>query len=404
MPIPATTGQLRTNITDMEIGDYIVIGKDSTGKLYVGKSPIGTELPLEGVSGTSLLNNKYFYGVKIAKGLIVYDRVILNSISWDTINLWKEIQGHKMLMNKNSAMIDYQKTSIGDSFMAENEYIALTNSSTWQGANLIISDDSYSVIASGTVEIEYDAFLTGFYNTAPNHILHLIYPTETYDRESSYGIHGYTTNPVRLSYNNGQPSQNVWHKIKHILNFSTRTHETYVDGVLFNVTNATFDPINVGRKLHILIGVGTYSYASKNRYKNITIKNSGQEAKIVKFGEKEGLIRLISGGVAYSYPDGSKSLTSGVGSDFAFPHANEWDSFIQKFPSDKIQVGKTLDDIFHFNIWTWTQDITHLNITTGVSSNSRIVRGKNTANAFGWAYSSSQTADFGFRPVFEYKE
>lgn len=105
MPIPATIGQLRSKISDMQIGDYVKCWysfhktngslSDSPAGILVG---LGTdtfstagEKPVTGESTT--YSSKFFYFVKVAKGLLIADRVCQHSISWDVLNAGKVIQG-----------------------------------------------------------------------------------------------------------------------------------------------------------------------------------------------------------------------------------------------------------------------------------------------------------------------
>ncbi|WP_312113529.1 hypothetical protein [Brevibacillus reuszeri] len=223
MPVPATTGQLKTKILGMEIGDYILCGYDNAvagGGWNLNDNSI-REIPVIGImSGTP---NKwgYFYFVKIGKGLIVADRVICHSISWDNMNY-------------------------------------------------------YQVLGR-----------TG-----------------------------------------------------------------WVQGI------------------------------SK------------------KLGDVTGIIRALTGGVAFADVNGNRSTTdTGNG---AWPTNNEWDKYVVNFPINLIELGKTLDDIFHWNgMSTWCQDTVIISI--GASS-IRTCRGYSGANKVHTNGSNTTSTIVGFRPLFEYKE
>lgn len=237
MPTPATTGVLRNNISDMEIGDYIIAYGWSGSATNASDPPHfnnlgtfeGTELS---ISGSSPAIQGAFYFVKVAKGLLVGDRIIRHSVTWDHLNSCKVIQG------------------------------------------------------------------------------------------------------VPVSLNNG----------------------------------------------------------------SIT-----------------GIKRSLTGGVAYADLSGNKSLTDqGFG---AFPTNNEWDKYIVNFPSELIQSGKTVDDVFHWKeCQTWCQE-TPVNGLTGehvfhATPSARIRRGNpkayNNSNYPITSVSptlSSQSYNYmGYRPVFEYTE
>ncbi|OME53963.1 hypothetical protein BSK59_15390, partial [Paenibacillus odorifer] len=94
MAVPATKGSIRTNVKDMEIGDYIIckyfaVSSGAVGVFSEFGTSIATEIPVSG----SATPNGSFYLVKVDKGLLVADRVLQVSISWDTLNAGRLIQG-----------------------------------------------------------------------------------------------------------------------------------------------------------------------------------------------------------------------------------------------------------------------------------------------------------------------
>jgi hypothetical protein len=111
MPTPATTGQLRTKISDMKIGDYIpvYVGNDgygnvtfnNLGRVYSGQP----EVPVTGFTSPF---GAYTYLIKCAKGLLISDRVVWISVSWDILNSLKYIQGKPMtLKDENGTGTSY---------------------------------------------------------------------------------------------------------------------------------------------------------------------------------------------------------------------------------------------------------------------------------------------------------
>lgn len=98
MAVPATTGQLRTRVEDMQVGDYIVcsaIRKSSvaaTNIFDLGLPKSISEIPYFGL-GTTAEVVGIFYFIKVNKGLLIADRGIFNSISWDQLNAAKLIEG-----------------------------------------------------------------------------------------------------------------------------------------------------------------------------------------------------------------------------------------------------------------------------------------------------------------------
>lgn len=243
MPVPATTGQLKSKISDMQIGDYVKCWysfhktsgslSDSPAGILVG---LGTdtfstagEKPVTGESTTN--SSTFFYFVKVAKGLLIADRVCQHSISWDVLNAGKVIQG--------------------------KPYSFSTSSNISQGC---------------------------------------------------------------------ASSENI-----------------------------------------------------------------------------SGTLRSLTGGVAYADDSGSMSTTDKeIG---AWPVNNEWDKYIVNFPIDKIQTGKTIDDVFRFlSTSTWCQDTPSLSMPSAPNT-ARVGRGHLKAKEFGYIPSTIVTANLAcFRPVFEYKE
>lgn len=100
MAEPKTTGKLCNNVSEMDIGDYIKLGytnsKDivKSGHFFDwGYSGEANELPAKGL--TSVIDEGYFYFVKVAKGLLVADRTVKRDHNWDSLNKDKYIQGRK---------------------------------------------------------------------------------------------------------------------------------------------------------------------------------------------------------------------------------------------------------------------------------------------------------------------
>jgi len=143
----------------------------------------------------------------------------------------------------------------------------------------------------------------------------------------------------------------------------------------------------------------TVSWDTLNGWKNI-------QGITITSNQGNGIIRSLTGGVAYADVNGNKATTDqGFG---AWPTNNEWDKYIVNFPIDKIQEGKTLDDVFHWSgVYSWCQDTTvnGLNLNNVASNNTfRVNRGNGSAKYFNYAVSNGSYNIVGFRPVFEYKE
>lgn len=93
MPVPATTGTLKERIQDLNIGDYIQLHKPTAAseefEYGTGNKP---EIPITGVVSENE-HTGYFYAIKVDKGLLISDRVLFHSVSWDSLNNSKLIQG-----------------------------------------------------------------------------------------------------------------------------------------------------------------------------------------------------------------------------------------------------------------------------------------------------------------------
>ncbi|OME44713.1 hypothetical protein BSK59_33230, partial [Paenibacillus odorifer] len=75
---------------------------------------------------------------------------------------------------------------------------------------------------------------------------------------------------------------------------------------------------------------------------------------------------------------------------------------ISNFPPSKIQLGKTLDDVFHWNgAVTWSQDTPSLAIRV---SSAKVARGFDIAKGGRTNGGAALSTAYGFRPVFEYQE
>ena len=105
MPMPLTTGQLRTKVSDMQIGDYIVCKYVATANAVGTFSELGTSVATEIALTGSNVPNGAFYFVKTAKGLLIADRVVQHSFTWDVMNTGKIIQGRPATLGTTTGKI-----------------------------------------------------------------------------------------------------------------------------------------------------------------------------------------------------------------------------------------------------------------------------------------------------------
>lgn len=135
------------------------------------------------------------------------------------------------------------------------------------------------------------------------------------------------------------------------------------------------------------------------------------------FGAYSGVIRSLTGGVAYADANGDSTLQWTINNKM-FPINNEYDRYITRFDTKLIRSESTIDSIFHcYPIRCWTQDTTisgsFRTSSAGYTSTNawRMIRGNDDGflgTSFakdGHPYQSNVTATHcGFRPVFEYQE
>ncbi|MGE7624635.1 hypothetical protein ACQKMD_16735 [Viridibacillus sp. NPDC096237] len=125
MPLPATTGQLRVNIANMEIGDYIkvsIIAANSWSTCLTAKELGYPECALTGATS----GNRFFYFIKVAKGILVGDRIIIHSYSWDTMNSQKIVQGLPLTISDHNTSGILRSLTGGVAFADVNGNKSLT--------------------------------------------------------------------------------------------------------------------------------------------------------------------------------------------------------------------------------------------------------------------------------------
>lgn len=377
MPVPATTGQLRENFLDMKIADYIVMKVTSTGLHEFGGSIAGyTETPVNGTK-QSLLNT-FIYMVKVDKGLLIADRVRSHSVSWDLLNVQKAIEG--------------------SSWNSSNLIPIMTSDKAPSG---IVSASSVGSNQNGAFQA-FDGKLIGagknvwYTNGESTGWLSYEFPEPKIVRKYTVTCGEATDTPAS--------SPKEWF------------FEGW-DGAEWNQLDYVSGQINWSgsQKRHFLL--------NNNRpfikYRINILANNG--AAFLSIGELEmfefgGIMRSLTGGVSNADDNGTPSLTDK--NKGAWPQNNEWDKYIVNFPSDKIQPGKTLDEVFHWDVGvaTWCQETPvkgmrhHDGVTVGAAEH-RIWRGSSHAsgsrkavNYLNFSVSSTSGVTIGYRPVFEYKE
>ncbi|MDH6674236.1 hypothetical protein M2277_004928 [Paenibacillus sp. LBL] len=378
MATPATTGQLRTKTQDMQIGDYIACGYKATantiGEFNNLGMATGSEIPITGVSAP----DGFFYLIKVDTGLLIADRVIQNSITWDVLNNSRVMQGGPMAGN----IVKLVKT-VSEANGIVTASFSGADGEAWKAFNGIATNwqDRWYV----------NTFSSGAWIQ--------------YKFDTSKKVEHYSIVSVNEALGANRAPKN-W------------TFEASNDGanwvVLDSRTNITWSAAGIELLFNVTQNKGVYQY-----YKLVISANNGDSAmeiaELRMFDIPYG-VRSLTGGVAYADANGGMSTTN---QNFGgWPTNNEWDKYIINFPKSKMQVGKTTDDIFHWsgNVVTLCQEtpaigITQLTSTVKAVSSHRVHRGSfiqnnDTALAYAFSFISSNSAasNVGFRPVFEYKE
>lgn len=357
-PIPATTGQLRTKIKDMEIGDYIICKYVATYNTVGTFSELGTttatEIPITG----AVAPNGSFYFVKVAKGLLVADRVVQHSISWDKLNIGKVIQG--MPWN-NGNIIPNMTSNISPSGGVAN-----------------------SNFKSGSMAYKcFDGVNDwGFYPSALPVWVSYQFPAPTVIHAYAVSVYFTSNRPESFTFEGSNDSVN-W---------------TVLDSQ-FNLTDSWWGSSSV-KKFFYIQNKTAYTYYRINV--TASTNTSGMNIGELEMMDTAGVIRSLTGGVTYADANGNKSTTD-QGTGKAFPNNSEFDKYVLGFNQTGVRSGKTLFDVFHHDaVKTWTQDTPSIAIS---ASTNRVTRGGTTGtNNFSYLASSTANNTVGFRPVFEFIE
>lgn len=354
MAAPATTGQLRTSITDMQIGDYIACRYQSTNALAYFSELGGctmAEIPTAG----SATPDGLFYFIKVDKGLLVADRITLHTITWDSLNASKLIQGlpDQLPFYENLLQITNNETGL-----PQPELAVLDSQLAYNGG----------ISSNAGFTLEYTTPINGKYVVV-----------------SFNGTSTLSQGQILVEYHNGT----TWVVAKNITGLAQIANKDKHKPLIF-----TLDSTFVSNKFRVKV-------LQSDGVALVKIEHVAIIEKIII-----GSYRSLTGGVAYADANGGSTTT--VGNSYlygCFPANNEYDKYLVNFPNDKIQASKTLDDIWHgLSANSWTQDTNMLAIA---ASTNRMLRGGYSGNPIQSAVygtSSNSAVWFGFRPVLEYRE
>lgn len=424
------------DIADMEIGDYIECEYTASSRQVGIFNNLGKAtkdyIP---VTGSDAPDGKFNF-IKVDKTILIADRVIQHSINWDTLNRFNMVEGCSINYGIYNGISSYTEIPY-NSKLAPNRitiyarvylpsltvYDERIVSKAQTGGYVLYlrgTDNKlcFSVYANGGYRIAEVPMATigigwhdivgtfdGYYSKlfvdgvlqstrSLNGTYDIYY---TWDNSLLIGADAYRTtgpDPAAPGFFTGAISDiSIWNVGK-----------SDTDAVKINRNSiALSDP-----SLVLFLNSDTIDY-STNSWKDI---KNGINATLhdveVLYKDRNGLIRMPTGGVAYLDSNGNLSTTDqGLG---AYPSINEWDKYIVNSDlNGKIVAG---DD----NVWHWRHPLPYtmckdtpvlgLETINGIISNSdrRIQRGRVSYVQFlTQAHSSTGLDIMGFRPVLQLK-
>jgi hypothetical protein len=339
---------VKTKVEDMEIGDMIPCRyKASSGSAGIF-SELGTctahDIP---VTGTATPDGLFNF-IKVDKGLLIADRVIQHSISWDTLNSSKYIQGKIFTQDITSGTV-MEFSSCWGGYSGNNVF---STTEEWHPASGITNGD-ITINLPSPVTITDFSFTSRGASYVPSSCELFSLDNETTIMPLTRVVNG-TTSVYKLE----KPIQIQLLKIK--------VYNSYY----FTINNLKFSVLDI------------------NLYSSI--------------------LRSLTGGNAYLGTDGKASLTDkGLG---AWPVNNEWDKYIVNSDlGGKIVAGD--DNVWHWNsVVFWCQDtpingcLRQDNYSGSGSSTWKIQRGAVSPLYVSQNPSTQMHSVQGFRPVLEYPE
>jgi hypothetical protein len=340
-----------TSLENMEIGQCIPCRYTAPTNGNAGSfSELGTctaaEIPVTG----SATPDGLFYFIKVDKGLLIADRVIQHSISWDILNTRGFIDG---------------KVFIND----------ITSQSQ------LIDDGHY-----GARNLAFDDTIGGYTSAS--------WEADANDKKGWVGQDFGTQKIIKVysisactDYPGNSPIDWTFEGSNDITNWDVldiQTGHSWVSGET---------------KYFFIDNIQGY------RYYRINVTNCGgtryviiSEIEMSEFNIS-CLIRSLSGGCGYADANGNATTTDqGNG---GFPTNNEWDIYIVNSDLDG-KIVKGDDNVWHWsNMYSWVKDTPIISMTNNAN---RVYRGKDLNNKLAVTPSSTSSSVIGFRPVLEYIE
>lgn len=409
MGVPTTNGSLKTDVLSMEVGDYISFNYNTRAiGVAGGFSNIGTatgiEIPTNGIAIPNKTNGNLAYFVKNDIGMLISDRIVQNSISWDTLNKCGYIEGSKY--NTPSILIQSDNYTVKED---TGRTITSVGNPTINTTIKKMGNGSLYLNGSSCVNVPY---LQTDYRT-----VELWFNYISCSKQwnflfclagSVFGAYINTSGKIGLWYQSSgslgatQLVSGTWYHCAVVMDGNTQ--KLYLNGQLEATSNFAL-PYGMG-----LFKVGSWTDDSNYLWNGYldeiivhnTIKYTGNFTPVTTpyiYNGNSYLIRSLGGGCAYTDINNNMSITNNsLGS---YPKLNEYDRYI----SNNSYIGVAgSDSIWHWNCSTstWCKDTPILSM--GSASN-RVLRGLGSGvNYMSNIVSSTATTSVGFRPVLEFKD
>jgi hypothetical protein len=364
---------VKNKIQDMTIGDMIPCRyKASSGTVGVF-SELGictaAEIP---VSGTAIPDGKFNF-IKVDKGLLIADRVVQTSISWNALNTPGYIEGKLPRVKlQYVSMSSYYSDSAGHMASSGGYVVADPKpGGDWYATRWCPRGDDGN--PTYTLKLPETMHVSNFRISAAD------------------GAHGVILDNIVT------------------ISTSLSSNGPYVAALEAPIKSGTTNYTLPDNPEALYVKFRFNDYPDNYGYNSITLTDIAIPLEDYK-------IRSLSGGNAYLGTDGKASLTDkGLG---AWPPNNEWDKYLVKSNLDgKVTPGD--DNVWHWSpgCSAWCKDTPITNVV-GTNNGSlgttsfRTHRGKyiyngttyGGINAMACSTSSGVVSGIGFRPVLEYPE
>lgn len=365
MGIPITLGSLKTSLDNLKQEDYIPCKYTSyasgiPGIFYDLGIDSGIEIPLEG----SATPDGKFYFIKADKGLLIADRILQHSISWDALNSFGYIEGVSI---GSKDLFPIPMTSSYQNGVKVEVSAQATGSDGFKTFDKLINTAwTAPAIGSAWLRVTFD-------NPIQCTHMNILSFTGQYMTVKFYDINNTLIYTDTISIWNGA-TQNTTYRFNY-LNYKLKT-TTKIKKVEFSANS------------------------SNGGYNSFTLHD-------ISFMNTPVIIRSLTGGIAYSDINGNKSFIAYDKN--CYPIDNDWDRYINSNLNGK---AINSNDIWNKSILTYCREtplygsyISSTNEVVNVSNTSRVCRGTNSSwYDFGTVNSTSIQSTIGFRPCIEYIE